>query len=63
VRKLAQADRILGEGKDVADVRWELGLGEQTLYPWRIRFGGLKADDPSGSRTRAGERHPETAAG
>jgi len=45
VRKLAQADRMLGEGKDVADVCRELGVAEQTYYRWRNQFGGLKADD------------------
>jgi putative transposase len=45
VRKLAQADRMLGEGKDVADVCRELGVSEQTYYRWRNQFGGLKADD------------------
>ena len=41
VRKLPTADRMLGEGKDVADVCREL----QTYYRWRNQFGGLKADD------------------
>jgi putative transposase len=45
VRKLAQADRRLGEGKDVADVCRELQISEQTYYRWRNQFGGLKADD------------------
>ena len=30
VRKLTQADRLLGEGKDVADVCRELPVSEQT---------------------------------
>ena len=45
VRKLSQADRMLGEGKDVADVCRALRVSEQTYYRWRIQFGGLKADD------------------
>jgi len=45
VRKLAQADRMLGEGKDIADVCRELGVSEQTYYRWRNQFGGLKTDD------------------
>ena len=45
MRKLAQADRMLGEGKDVADVCRELQIAEQTYYRWRNQFGGLKADD------------------
>jgi putative transposase len=45
VRKLATADRMLSEGKDVADVCRELQVSEQTYYHWRNQFGGLKADD------------------
>jgi putative transposase len=45
VRKLAHADRMLGEGKEVADVCRELQVAEQTYYRWRNQFGGLKADD------------------
>jgi putative transposase len=45
VRKLTQADRLLSEGNDVADVCRELQVSEQTNYRWRNQFGGLKADD------------------
>lgn len=45
VGKLTQADRLLAEGKDVADVCRELQVSEQTYYRWRNQFGGLKADD------------------
>jgi hypothetical protein len=36
---------MLGEGKDVAGVRRELGVSEQTYYRLCNQFGGLKADD------------------
>ena len=45
VRKLTQADRLLADGKEVADVCRELQVSEQTYYQWRNQFGGLKADD------------------
>ena len=45
VRKLTQADRLLADGKDIADVCRELQASEQTYYRWRNQFGGLKADD------------------
>jgi putative transposase len=38
VRKLATADRMLGEGKDVADVCRELQVSEQTCCRWRNQF-------------------------
>jgi len=45
VRKLTQADRMLAEGNEIADVCRELQVSEQTFYRWRNQFGGLKADD------------------
>lgn len=45
VHKLATADRMLNEGKDVADVCRELQVSEQTYYRWRNQFGGMKVDD------------------
>jgi len=45
VRKLAQADQMLAEGKEVADVCRQLQVSEQTYYRWRNQFGGLKAED------------------
>jgi putative transposase len=45
VRKLATADRMLNDGKDVADVCRELQVSEQTYYRWRNQFGGMKLDD------------------
>jgi putative transposase len=45
VRKLATADRMLNEGKGVADVCRELQVSEQTYYRWRNQFGGMTPDD------------------
>ena len=45
VRKLTEADRLLAEGKDVADVCRTLQISEATYHRWRNQFGGLKADD------------------
>jgi len=45
VRKLGQTDRLLGEGKTVADVCRELEVAEQTSDRWRNQYGGMKADD------------------
>jgi putative transposase len=44
VRKLTTADRMLNEGKDVADVCRELQVSEQTYYRWRSQCGGMKAE-------------------
>jgi transposase-like protein len=45
VRKLREADRLLAEGNDVADVARHLEVSEQTYHRWRAQFGGMKADD------------------
>lgn len=45
VRKLGQADRLLGDGSDVAAVSRELQISEQTYYRWRNQYGGMKAVD------------------
>ena len=45
IRKLREADRLLGEGQDVAAVAKQLEVSEQTLHRWRVQYGGLKADD------------------
>lgn len=45
VRKLEQADRMLANGADVAEVCRELVISEQTYYRWRRQYGGLKAED------------------
>ena len=45
IRKLREADRLLAEGGDVADVARHLQVSEQTFHRWRNQFGGMKADD------------------
>ena len=45
VRKLREADRLLAEGKEVAEVARHLEVSEATYQRWRSQFGGMKADD------------------
>ena len=45
IRKLREADRLLGEGLEVAVIAKQLEVSEQTLHRWRLQYGGLKADD------------------
>jgi putative transposase len=45
IRKLREADRLLGEGLEVPEVAKQLEVSEQTLHRWRLQYGGLKADD------------------
>ena len=45
IRKLREADRMLGEGKTIPEAAKELGISEQTYHRWRNQYGGMKADD------------------
>ena len=45
VRKLGEADRMLGEGASVVAVCKHLEIAEQTYYRWRNQYGGMKTDD------------------
>ena len=45
VRKLREADRMLGEGAELAEVCRHLQVSEATYHRWRNQYGGMKADD------------------
>lgn len=45
VRKLREADRMLGEGIELPEVCKTLEVSEATYHRWRAQFGGMKADD------------------
>ncbi len=45
IRKLREAERMLGEGKQVVEVAKALEVSEQTFHRWRKQYGGMKADD------------------
>ena len=45
VRKLAVADKLLGEGKSTEEVCRELEITESTFHRWRNQYGGMKAND------------------
>ncbi len=45
VRKLREADRMLGEGSEVPVVAKALEVSEATYHRWRAQYGGMKADE------------------
>lgn len=45
IRKLREADRMLGEGKELAEVAKALEVSEATFHRWRAQYGGMKADE------------------
>lgn len=42
IRKLRQADVLLGQGKTVEAVCRELKISDATYYKWRQRYGGME---------------------
>ena len=45
IRKLREAERMLGERKAIPEVAKELGVSEATFHRWRNQYGGMKAQD------------------
>jgi putative transposase len=45
VRKLAEADKLLGQGKPIEEVCRHLEITESTFHRWRNQYGGMKAND------------------
>lgn len=45
IRKLREADRLLGGGQGVPELAKALEVSEQTFHRWRAQYGGMKADD------------------
>ncbi len=45
IRKLREAERMLGEGKGIPEVAKALEVSEQTFHRWRNQYGGMKAQD------------------
>ncbi len=41
IRKLRQAEVLLGQGKTVEQVCRELGISDATYYKWRKDYGGM----------------------
>src|SRR5215210_1325477 len=55
VRKLRQADRLLGDGRELPEVLKVLEISEATYHRWRAQFGGMKADDVKRLKELEGE--------
>ena len=45
IRKLREADRLLGEGRTVPEVAKALEVSEATYHRWRNQYGGMKGDE------------------
>jgi hypothetical protein len=45
VRKLREADRMLGEGREIADVAKQREISDARFHGWRPQYGAMKAND------------------
>ncbi len=45
IRKLAEGEKLLGEGQSTEEVARHLEITESTWHRWRNQYGGMKADD------------------
>jgi transposase-like protein len=45
IRKLAEGDKLLNQGEDMAEVCRQLEIAEPTWHRWKAQYGGMKAND------------------
>jgi putative transposase len=45
IRKLAEGEKLLAQGKPIDEVVRHLEITESTWHRWRNQYGGMKADD------------------
>jgi len=45
VRKLAEGEKLLGQGQSIEEVARHLEITESTPHRWRNQYGGMKAKD------------------
>ena len=45
IRKLAEGEKLLGQGQTLEEVCRHLEITESTWHRWRKQYGGMKADD------------------
>lgn len=45
IRKLAEGDKLLNQGEDLAEVCRRLEIAESTWHRWKTQYGGMRAND------------------
>ena len=45
IRKLAEGEKLLNRGDEIAEVCRQLEITESTWHRWRNQYGGMKAND------------------
>ena len=44
IGKLREVEVLVAKGATVAEASRQIGVTEQTLYPWRKEYGGMRID-------------------
>jgi putative transposase len=55
IRKLAEGEKLLGQGQDLEAVVRHLEITESTWHRWRNQYGGMKAHDAKELKELRGE--------
>ena len=55
VRKVREGERLLNDGKDLAEVLGTLEISEATWNRWRAQYGGMKASQAKRLKELEGE--------
>ena len=55
IRKLAEGNKVLAAGADIADVCRHLEIAESTWHRWLSQYGGMKASDAKRLKELEGE--------
>ncbi|MBW4077172.1 MAG: transposase [Acidobacteria bacterium] len=45
IRKLAEAEKPLNQGRDLAEVCRHLEIAESTWHRWKSQYGGMKVNE------------------
>ena len=45
IRRLAEGDQMLNEGRNVSEVARQFQISENTWHRWKNQYGGMKAQD------------------
>ena len=55
IRKLAEGNKLLGAGQELAEVCRHLEIAESTWHRWVAQYGGMKANDAKRLKELEGE--------
>src|SRR5258708_11841752 len=58
IRKLAEGNKLLGAGQELAEVCRHLEIAESTWHRWLAQYGGMKANEAQPPKKLQAENSP-----